>query len=806
MRLRNLLVSWALLFLAGVSSAAWAETLVVYPLDSQDVLLGVAVADRVAQAFTLADPALETVGPDLAPALVPPVAVADGFVNLSDFLGQDDLVSARGVRLLQDILGADNVVTGSLSFAGDTVTARVFYVREGVARAFAVSAPDDDPSLLAQKVVAVLAARLDVELPKTELSIDLSGPYGDYVRAVALVGAGFVEEARAVLEEVTSEPAPQDGETAESDSDSGVPAVPDPETFSPTAEVALAGRVEALLQDIDAARVGAPVDGAARAGRLATLSLGLAPLDEDLSIAYFQAFADQTELPVARTWLATLYASDGRDALAADAFDTLVDTVAVDTVAVDTAADYGFGRVARAAFQASRGLAAEDLPRLLASDSFAALLTASLITDDAGDVAQEKIALTKLTRSAPTFVYPFERLSFIAFDEDDPLAAAQALVVAARLEPDNDLYWTNLGWSYYLLGLLEQSEAASTRALTLAPDQYIALYNLGLAQVVQGRLEEAMDAYDEALSLDPEVDDEAVEDLENALRRYPRQNSIHYPLARLYEQEGRRADAARALERYLSGNPRSAFADLARQRLEVLRAPLPPLEIAESAQLGLGPTGLAAAPFHPGDRVYASFELYTPGVELPKRVTVNVALKNGDTVLAEQSREIDIPTNAIGYVVDGLGVDLPVDLAASSYTLELSAAASEDRTATAQVAFQVSGQPGLLRRLLGQNITMLALETETALYTQGDLSVGDDVLVATLLDELRSSAAAADEALPELDAGRFAGLSGGELFLGSSAEDVRDFLNYFLAQGGGDATFSFVDAYAQWALSGAPTE
>lgn len=756
MRLRNVLVSLALLLL----SLGWAETLVVYPLNSQDVLLGVAVADRVAEAF---EASFETVGPDVAPALVPPITTEGGFINLTDFFsGEEGFASARGVRLLQESLGADNVVTGRLSFAGGVVTAQVFLVHDDLARSFAVSAPEDDPSLLAEKIVAVLAARLEVARPTADATINLSGSYGDYLRAVALIGAGFVEEARAVLEEAVA---------------------------GTEADVEAEQRVTELLQDINAARVG---ETGARVGRLATLSLGLQPLDEDISIRYFQAFAEQTGLPVAQTWLATLYASDNRDALAATAFDA--------------AAEYGFGRAARAAFQASRGLAAEDLPALIESDSVASLLTASLVAEATGDLEQEKAALTKLTRSAPDFVYPFERLSFIAFDEGDALAAAQALVVAARLEPDNDLYWTNLGWAYYLLGLLEQSEAASVRAVTLAPEQFIALYNLGLARVVTGRLDEAMEAYEEALTFDPGVDDAAVEDLENALRLYPRQPSILYPLAVLYEQEGRREDAAKALERYLKSNPTGTFAEAARQRLEVLRAPLPPLEIAPEATVGLGPTALAAAPFHPGDRLFPSFELYTSGVELPKRVTVTVALKAGDTVLSEQSRDLDIPTNAIGYVVDSLGVDLPTDLTAGSYTLELRASASEDRSAVAEVPFEVSGQPEFLRRLLGQNITMLALETGTALYSRGDLDNGDDALVESLLAELRSSADAADEALPEIDTGRFEGSSGGRLFRESSAADVRDFLNYLLAQGGGDATFSFVDAYAQWALSGAPTE
>ncbi|HEV2124613.1 MAG TPA: hypothetical protein VGW38_17810, partial [Chloroflexota bacterium] len=111
MRLRNVLVSLALLLL----SPGWAETLVVYPLNSQDVLLGVAVADHVAEAF---EASFETVGPDVAPALVPPITTEGGFINLRDFFsGEEGFASARGVRLLQEVLGADNVVTGRLSFA-----------------------------------------------------------------------------------------------------------------------------------------------------------------------------------------------------------------------------------------------------------------------------------------------------------------------------------------------------------------------------------------------------------------------------------------------------------------------------------------------------------------------------------------------------------------------------------------------------------------------------------------------------------------------------------------------------------------
>ena len=63
---RRLIVSVVLL----VSSTALAETLVVYPLESQDVLLGTAVSDQVAVAF---ERQFDIIGPDVAPLLVPPI-------------------------------------------------------------------------------------------------------------------------------------------------------------------------------------------------------------------------------------------------------------------------------------------------------------------------------------------------------------------------------------------------------------------------------------------------------------------------------------------------------------------------------------------------------------------------------------------------------------------------------------------------------------------------------------------------------------------------------------------------------------
>src|SRR5690606_9693576 len=155
------------------------------------------------------------------------------------------------------------------------------------------------------------------------------------------------------------------------------------------------------------------------------------------------------------------------------------------------------------------------------------------------------------------------------------------------------------------LGFLDDSEAASLRALDLDGSQYIAAYNLGLARAVTGRLTEAMRAYDQAMRFDGGIDDEAVHDLENARLLYPGVAPVEFALATLDEAEGRGSDAAAAYQRFvrLAGADEAAFGDyleVARERFEVLSAPPPPLEILGGVRVTLGVRGADASPYHPG--------------------------------------------------------------------------------------------------------------------------------------------------------------------------------------------------------------
>ena len=742
-----------------------AETLVIYPFASQDALAGIAVAERIASNF---DDGIEVLGPAVTPGIVPPVVVAAGFINPVVFLGETGFGDPTGAALLRDGSGADLAVTGVLLFE-DSDAVLLLYLSGATSDSVTVRAPIDQLGRLADRASIAVSLHLGGPRPTLGGPVDLSGPYGDHARAVGLVGAGLVDEARAQLEDLVQQ---------------GADLLPE---------------TEALLADL---RAVADDRSAADPALGAVVAINDAAFDETRAIRYQQAFGEASALPVADLWIGALAASINDRSLAEAAFGR-------------AAAAYPYGAVARAGYREANGIEGveQDIAAVDAAFSQgragpATLLGLSILADGRGDADLAKLALQRLGRVAPFFAYPFERLSFIAFDEDDGLAAAEAMAVAVELVPDSDLYWTNYGWALYLVGLLDQSEAASIRAVELDPAQFIAHYNLGLARVVTGRLELAMDDYSEALRFDAGVDDEAIHDLENALLLYPDEPAIHFALANLYQAEGRRAEAADQYELYLmrSDEERPAFAGVAERRIEALRAPPPPIEIAGAVELTLGRRGIAAEPFHPGEDIYLRFEIFTPGESLPESVEVTVALYDQAGVeLDGGGATVDVPPGAIGYVIDNIALPLPATLAAGSYHVEVVVRADETRETSTETVIAVEGAPELLRQLLGRNIVMQALETGLPLFDERDLA-RPELLAQLLIDELQATADAADQALPVVESGRFEGMGGGEMFRSSTDRDVEDFVSYLLAQGTGDSDFTFVDAYAQWALDGAPPE
>jgi tetratricopeptide (TPR) repeat protein len=748
------------LTLAALCAVAVAEkpSVAIYPFASQEVVLGVALAERVGAAL---ESKFEVYGPAETPALVPPLVVQGGFISplqlLSSDFGAVEVRDADSVSLLRETLGVDWALSGVVRMEGGELKLELLLASRERVQRLQVRSPAGEPGRLAHKVLAVLGARLGVDLLPADTEIDLASAYGDYVAALALLGGGFVSEATQRLDEALSQ------------------------RDEP--------RWERVRRDLERTFEGELGENVALQ---AAASLSLAPFDEELSARYFERLEAERAFPAAATWLATLEVSRN-DPEAAEA-------------AFARAARYPYGQAARALYLAVQGEdARSELEQVLLSGQRGPLLAASLAAQLLNETELEKALLTQLTRLAPSLTYSFERLSFIAFDEDDPLAAAQALAVAVGLEEGSDLYWTNLGWAYYLLGFLERSEEASVRATQLNANQEVAWYNLGLVRAVTGRLDEAVPAYRRALALDPAVNEEAVEDLENALELFPGEAGVHYALGLLYEAQGRRSDAAGQFERFLEATRGEfpTFEAQAQERVRVLRAPPAPIAIDPGARLGLGPRSVEAAPYRPGDRLYPVFEVSTPGFALPGQLEIEVALEGEEAVRG--ARTVRVPDNAVGIRIDSVGVTLPPDLAPGEYALVIRVRADAERSTEASIPFRVEGEPSLLRQLVGRDVVMRVLETGAPFYLPRDVTtLSDERLLATLVEELRQTADAAEQALPVIEAGRFEGYSGGQLFRESSARDVADFLAFLLAQSDNHADFTFVDGYAQWALDGAP--
>jgi len=286
---------------------------------------------------------------------------------------------------------------------------------------------------------------------------------------------------------------------------------------------------------------------------------------------------------------------------------------------------------------------------------------------------------------------------------------------------------------------------------------------------------------------------------------------VEFALATLYEAEGRRSDAAGAYQRFLrlARADEAAFGDyldVARERFDALSAPPPPLEILGGVRVTLGVRGVDASPYHPGDPIYPSFELSTPGDALPARVLARVSLWTDaaatDALLVVE-REVALPSGAVGFVVDDIELALPEDLAAGTYLLRVGADAGEGQQVAAETVVEVAGSAQALRRLIGRGVVLTGLQSGAPLYGRADLA-DPDVAVLRLVQELRATADAAEGALPAIEGGRFAGMSGGEAFRASEPDAVRDFLAYLAASDIQSGRFTFVDAYAQWLLDGTP--
>ncbi len=756
------LLVFATIFFGSLVSAQTVPNgpqLAVFPFVGSEPRLGVAVADRLTRSFTDA-----SIPPELALGLVPPLLLEEGtFISPLNLLGDEGTASRLAAAFLREALFVSTAVTGQVRLTGAGLELRLFVARPDGARSFLFYAPEAFPERLVAQAQGALSSYAGLTpRPDARLSIDLSSPYGTFIDALVNLGSGFPDEALPLLRRAGA---------------------------ALRAEPRFSARAEAV-QGLLSARPGGA--GARYPLLAAVIALNRQPFSE---AAVMRAF-EKSPLPLGTLWRALLAVQAGDAEGARQGFTALGGYAYAEAQALF----YRLGETDGAALKTDLQTLLQQYPNALS-----VLVSGLFLAQGLNDGVLEQTLATRLTELAPAFAYPYERLSQLAFDRNEPEAAAVALRTAARLEPQSDLYLTNLGWAYYLLGALEASETASEEALRLNPGEVVALYNLGLVQTVTGRLGLALDTYAQATALDLQADDQldpaATADLQDALALYPDVPGIYYALGTLLEVGGKPGPAAAQFERYAARGkgPRVAEAEA---RIEALRAPAPPLRLAP-VQLGVGTATERVAQYVPGDLLYARFELSTPGDALPTPLQITLRLEDkGGRVVSEASatERTPLPPNTVALEITDVALTLPQTLAPGDYTLNVSARA-RGRVARAQLPVTVATRtPPLARQLIGRGVILRSL-TGRSLYP--DASLADDALVQTLLAELSRAAAEAAETLPEVAGGRFAGQGGAAVFSSSKEEDIRDFLAFIL-QEGTNTDGSFAELYARWALAGAP--
>lgn len=139
--------------------------------------------------------------------------------------------------------------------------------------------------------------------------------------------------------------------------------------------------------------------------------------------------------------------------------------------------------------------------------------------------------------------------------------ALEELQAAVRLNPELPRLYFSLGLSYFMLGQNTEAIAAFENEARRNPLDTPSLYYLAEAYEKDGNLKEARRWVEKALKIDPELPEanglfgkilfkqgkaeEALKPLEFATAKKSDDHELRYTLARVYQQLGRREDAAR---------------------------------------------------------------------------------------------------------------------------------------------------------------------------------------------------------------------------------------------------------------------
>ncbi|WP_234553450.1 hypothetical protein [Thermus caliditerrae] len=387
-----------------------------------------------------------------------------------------------------------------------------------------------------------------------------------------------------------------------------------------------------------------------------------------------------------------------------------------------------------------------------------------------------------LTQAFPELPSAWEEVSFAAFSEEKGEEARDALLKALRLRPDYWLYWTNLGWAYYLTGDLPRALLASERAVRLGPNA-TAYYNLGLFKAIYGDFLGAKAAYDRALRLDEGEDfQEALKDLE--ARQEPL--TLYF---RAYVAERTGLPARELYQAFLQTHPQhpAAFAaKRALKRLDEARASL------SLVRLSLIPGDVDARPFRAGEAIFPEVDL--EGAPFLERGLLESNLWREGEAVAEAKKPVGFPPLTAALRDTAPAVTPPEP---GRYTLEV-------RYGEAKVLAPLEvGPESLARKLYVLGLEVRDLSGQPLLTPKETLGAeGERLLLERTLEALKEAAplATSPRFTTPLTRGPYAGKSVQALLQDPSPEMVRAFYQAVLENPELLAENDVVNALVNWLL------
>ncbi|GEM83781.1 tetratricopeptide repeat protein [Meiothermus hypogaeus] len=437
-------------------------------------------------------------------------------------------------------------------------------------------------------------------------------------------------------------------------------------------------------------------------------------------------------------------------------------------------------------FSERRRTEALNAARKLAEGKVYERLTALLLFRGLEDKQWGAVA-RQLTVLAPEMPLAWEELSFVAFDENNPALAKEALERAAALLPEKNLYWTNLGWAYYLLGDYARSIRASQRSLKLearAREEYaVPAYNLGLVRALYGDFLGAREAYNLALRVDEgEEFKAALKDLQEASAP-----QLAFWQGYLAERAGLWEQALEHYQSFLQNHPRSPLAAWAHRAIRQMVGAKTSVSL---QRLMLRADDLEARPFTAGEAVFPQVNI--EGVPyLASGTLVTRLLDAQGQVLQSASKAVAVQPLTTGLVLTGAAVRLPAE---GTYTLEVLYGAASTRLSLTAL------KPSLARQLYTAGVELRNLDNAPLLSSAQMLSPQGEALAIQQVQVALQAAAPRARQIPSLSrkltGGPYNGQSIAELLEKADEALVRAFLEAVVRQpeliGDNDVVNSFV--------------